>query len=165
MLWHRSVPAQTLPAPGPVPDVHALRQLRLQASWQRDRWVARRRVALRWALWFAGRYVLPAALVLAAAMLLWFWLIPHWMAPAALPATSPAAMPASAPVAIWAPTPATAPVQLPEPALEPVLQLRLQSELPAAGTSAPPSKAAAPRADKFPSPKLAPDNWLHSKEP
>ena len=156
MLWRRSAPAQTLPAPGPVPDVHAIRQLRLQASWQRDRWVARRRVALRWTLWYARRYVLPGALLVAVVVWGGLWLMPRWLAPAPSPAPLPVATPASVP----APSQEN-PGNLPEPAL----QLRLQSQLPAARASAPSSAAAAPQTDKFQTPKLTPDNWLHSKEP
>lgn len=185
MLWRRSVPAQTLSAPGPVPDTNAIRQMLLQASWQRDRWVVRRRVAVRWTLWFLGRYLLPALLALAAAAFIWLWLLPRWTpaqlahpprqvsppAPAAppAPASEPVATPRHTPLVAVPEPPAERPSETAESA-ETALQLRLQSELPQsgasmakAGASQPRPSAAAP--DKFPTPKLTPDNWLHSKEP
>ncbi len=180
MLWRRSAPAQTLPAPGPVPDAHAIRQLLLQASWKRDRWVARRRVAMRWALWAARRYVLPAALALATLTFVWLWALPRWLTPDAAPVAAPAAATIPAPVPTSAQLPAPMPYAVSEspngrsgvPA-EPILQLRLQSELLTPGTpataistpSTPSTKAAPSPADRFPPPTLTSDNWLHSKEP
>lgn len=48
-----------------VPDSDSLRRAALQASWQRGRWVARRRLWWRWTVWALLRWVLPAAAVLA----------------------------------------------------------------------------------------------------
>jgi hypothetical protein len=46
----------------PVIDTNTLRQAALQNSWQRDQRVARRRLAMRWVLWWLWkcRYVLLA---------------------------------------------------------------------------------------------------------
>jgi hypothetical protein len=76
MLWKTSRPLHIPLAAQPVPDAHALRRAALQTSWRRDRWVARRRLALRWMLWALERYgtkiVGGFALVAAA----WIWLLP-----------------------------------------------------------------------------------------
>lgn len=47
-----------------VPDSDSLRRAALQASWQRGRWVARRRLWWRWATYALLRFVLPAAALL-----------------------------------------------------------------------------------------------------
>ncbi len=52
----------------PVIDTNTLRQAALQKSWQRDQRVARRRVALRWVLWWLWKcryYLLIACAVVA----------------------------------------------------------------------------------------------------
>ena len=71
MLWRRSVqtPAPSL-APL-VPEGESVRLSALQASWRRDRWVARRRLALRWLAWIGWRYGLPALGLVAALTLAW----------------------------------------------------------------------------------------------
>jgi hypothetical protein len=76
MLWKTPRPLHIPPAPQPVPNAHALRLAALQSSWRRDRWVARRRVALRWVLWVLGRYGLYAMGTVAAAWAAWLWLVP-----------------------------------------------------------------------------------------
>ena len=58
-----------------MPDTDAVRQRALQASWQRDRWVVRRRVALRWVTWAIGRYVVPAVLAFGAIAAAWIGLL------------------------------------------------------------------------------------------
>lgn len=47
-----------------VPDSDSLRRAALQASWQRGRWVARRRLWWRWAIYALLRFVLPATALL-----------------------------------------------------------------------------------------------------
>ena len=59
--------------PVPVPDIERLRRAALQASWRRDRRVARRRTFLRWALWY-GLRGLPLLLLAAAVSI---WLLPQ----------------------------------------------------------------------------------------
>ena len=59
--------------PVPVPDIERLRRNALQASWRRDRRVARRRTFIRWALWY-GLRGLPLLLLAAA---LSIWLLPQ----------------------------------------------------------------------------------------
>ena len=73
MQWQRSEHQQP-PSPRrrpSVPDSEAVRLAALQASWRRDRRVARRRIFWRWIVWFALRY-LPWLLV-ALALLMWLW--------------------------------------------------------------------------------------------
>ena len=83
----------------PVPDIDGLRRAALQASWRRDRRVAQRRMAMRWALWYAIRG-LPLMAIAAA---VWFWVLPrpteNGLAPAHAPArqASPASSAAIAP--------------------------------------------------------------------
>jgi hypothetical protein len=55
----------------PVIDTPTLRQAALQKSWQRDQQVARRRLALRWVLWWLWKlryYLLIACAVLGYLM-------------------------------------------------------------------------------------------------
>ncbi|MGA8513330.1 MAG: hypothetical protein WB821_00990 [Burkholderiaceae bacterium] len=52
----------------PVLDTNSLRESALRASWQRDQRVARRRLAIRWTLWWLWKYkhfILAALLLLA----------------------------------------------------------------------------------------------------
>lgn len=128
------------PAPYPVRDTESLRRAALQASWQRDRSVGRRRLAWRWALWLATCFGLPLAL---GGVLLALTLLPH--PGAATPAPHD-----------------TASVATPAQAADP-LALRLESDW-TPGKAA--TATAAPRrtADKIPL-ILQPDDWLHSKEP
>lgn len=56
MPWRRSERPQPPPTPLPVPDAEAVRRAALLASWQRDRRVAKRRLAWRWILWYAHQY-------------------------------------------------------------------------------------------------------------
>ena len=59
------VPIAAGVAPHSPPDAETLRLRALAASWQRDRQVGRRRLGLRWAIWFGLRFGLPAATGLA----------------------------------------------------------------------------------------------------
>jgi uncharacterized BrkB/YihY/UPF0761 family membrane protein len=64
-----------------------VRQAALNASWARDRRIARRRLAFRWLFWAAWRIGLPVLLALALAL----WLLgqippasmPLWLKPMA----------------------------------------------------------------------------------
>jgi hypothetical protein len=60
-----------------LPDPEAVRLDALQRSWQRDREVARRRLARRWVVWALLRYGLPAMLVLGTAAGVWVWALPE----------------------------------------------------------------------------------------
>lgn len=186
MLWRRSVTTFTPPPVAPVPDAEALRRAALQASWQRGRWVARRRVALRWVLWAASRYLMPALAVFGVAAWLWLGVLPGWPTPwqqlqlwaegssAPAVAPSPAAAPAEpAPVAApesTEPDPSTPQAveyspegeELPQP-----LALKFESRWATAPQMSTASTAPQPGAerDPEPSPPLKPENWLHSKEP
>ena len=79
MAWRRRpATAPVIPAaPVAVPDGNDTRRAALQASWRRDRSVARRRLAVRWAIWIVLRYLLPAVLVLAAVAFAWPWVVPR----------------------------------------------------------------------------------------
>ena len=175
--WSQTVP----PMPrshgtAPVPDIDGLRRAALQASWRRDRRVAQRRMAMRWAAWYAIRG-LPLMLIAAA---VWFLVLPRLSESALAPASKPLApqtalsssvtvVPASPAETVTQSTPAT-PDPLPR---EAGLQLRLDGPFapisitsPTLPTSPPPGKQImrAPATDS-PSPQLKPDNWLHSQEP
>jgi hypothetical protein len=186
MLWRpRSTPL-SIPRAAPVPDTQALRQALLQASWQRNRWVARRRIAWRWMLWFGARYLLPALVVIGLGAWLWLVVLPG----SALPWT---AQPASAPQSLASPPAPTAPAatamepdnaattdhQLPDAdpadvlyspegeALPVPLALKFDpaSPNPAAPRSPPADPGTSARDTPFPDPQLQPENWFHSKEP
>lgn len=79
MPWLSSAPPKPISGTGPVPDLNALRGAALQASWQRDRSVGRRRLALRWCLFYAGRYGLWVVLLLAGACWTWFNGLPAFL--------------------------------------------------------------------------------------
>ena len=176
MLWRRSPQPLTIPPAAPVPDAEALRRAALQASWQRDRWVARRRVWLRWLLWVSGRYLMPALLVFGLGAWLWLGVLPgignplDQMAIFQTPATRPA------PAAMPAPVPATNAPPLPaEPAgtayspegeeLPSPLVLRFEPNWAATSASSGGMTTAAPDTSTPTQPHLKPENWLHSKEP
>jgi hypothetical protein len=136
-----------------------VRQSALQASWQRDRWVAKRRIALRWLVWLSWRYGLPV-LATATALAIAWRVVLAW--PFAAPPESGAA---SHPAAVHAPAfPETAPDDTP-------MKLRFDPAWPVA-----PPKASQTIYPKTPTqsdldaaapspPHLKPENWLHSKEP
>jgi hypothetical protein len=172
MLWRRAPQNLSIPRSAPVPDAEALRRAALQASWQRDRWVARRRVWMRWLLWFSGRYLMPAVLVFGIGA--WLWLgtpldrLALLKAPTAQPvpvATTPPVLPADPP----APAPKAArPTFSPEGEELPLpLALRFEPRWAAAPINTNPNNpAVAEPATSTPTlPPLKPENWLHSKEP
>jgi hypothetical protein len=74
MFVKTATPSPSLDALGPVSmgipviDTNTLRQAALQTSWQRDQRVARRRLAVRWVLWWLWkcRYVWLALCALLA---------------------------------------------------------------------------------------------------
>ena len=183
MLWRRSAP-QLVPSTAPVPDADRLRLAALQASWSRGRWVARRRVAVRWVLWVLGRYVMPALAVSGVAAWLWLGVLQDIDSPldrlaqwSGWPTTTQAA-PSQAPqTSVTAPvvTPSTDAPELPTEVathspegewIDHAPQLKFEprwagASLLAAAT--PPTIANSPETD--PQPTLKPENWLHSKEP
>lgn len=63
--------------PVAVPSTEELRSQALNASWQRDRRVARRRLAWRWAWWYTRQYAWILALLTALLAAVWHW----WPAP------------------------------------------------------------------------------------
>lgn len=184
MLWRRSAPTFTAPPVAPVPDAEALRRAALQASWQRGRWVARRRVAFRWALWAASRYLMPALAVFGVAAWLWLGVLPgvhnpwpqlqQWVGWSQAPvATAPTPVEPVSPAPMAASAPSPAPVdtsagvefspegeELPQP-----LALKFEARWAAATPTSPASTVTAAVVDAEPSPPLKPENWLHSKEP
>ena len=195
MLWRRSIPqSPRSPGPKPVPDTNELRRAALQASWQRDRHVAQRRMAMRWALWYSARAVPVLVVAGAVAAFVWLWVVPRLSGTAlnlAAPQSQPVRAPVPAPLPVTVPVPAPVPIaptiapptpQFAAPAYdtsavrdsnprESGLHLRLESPLRPAPT---PDNSPAVRAralDKLAlsnnslSPQLKPDNWLHSQEP
>ncbi|PKO76241.1 MAG: hypothetical protein CVU21_14155 [Betaproteobacteria bacterium HGW-Betaproteobacteria-15] len=184
MLWRQPPQTFLIPQTAPVPDAEALRRAVLQASWRRDRRVARRRVWLRWLVWVTGRYLLPALLVFGLGAWLWLGVLPGMGNPLdqltriQKPAASPA--PAAPPTHKAGPEPATLP---PPSSAEPVevvsyspegeelpvpLALRLESRW--ATTVSDSDKlttTVSTASDTFTpiQPHLKPENWLHSKEP
>lgn len=159
-------------AAAPAPTSDALRLATLQASWARDRQVARRRLAWRWLVWAWWRYLLPATAVLALSA----WLAAWWLPQAhqqlsRLPAPSTAqdrtqARPTARP-APTAPDPTLTaegePLDLGQPDTEP-LALRLDSRW-AVPRAAAPEGSLSSGEEPLPAPILTPENWLHSKEP
>ena len=169
MVWRRSM-AHLSRSVGTaqVPDIDGLRRAALQASWRRDRRVAQRRMAMRWAAWYAIRG-LPL-LTMAAAV--WLWVLPKLNAAAQATASAPVQQISPVPSAsVAAATPAaTAPAaNPPTPDLqrgEPGLQLRLESPFqPAPPIAIKQAAGKTASAADSQSPQLKPDNWLHSQEP
>lgn len=184
MLWRRSAPTFTAPPVAPVPDAEALRRAALQASWTRDRWVARRRVAFRWTLWASTRYLMPALAAFGLVAWLWLGVLPgvhnpwpqlqQWAGWSPAPAAAPAAPVAPAsPAPIATVTPSQAPVdtssavefspegeELPQP-----LALKFEARWAAALPTSTANTAPTAGVDAEPLPPLKPENWLHSKEP
>jgi hypothetical protein len=176
MLWRRSPQTLTIPPAAPVPEAEALRRAALQASWRRDRWVARRRVWLRWLLWVSGRYLMPALLVFGLGAWLWLGVLPDIGPPLDRLAARQKADAVQTVVAPPAPVPATEPPPLasepqavtfsPEGEELPVpLALRFEPRWGAAVTGGTPSTAAPAAPDPSNPTHLKPENWLHSKEP
>ncbi len=67
----------------PVVDTNTLREAALRASWRRDQSVARRRLAIRWTLWWLWKYkhfVFAACLLLVGLIYLLHrnGLLPTW---------------------------------------------------------------------------------------
>lgn len=189
MLWRRAAPSPVVPCTTPVPDADRLRLMALQASWTRGRWVARRRVALRWLLWIGTRYLMPALAVSGVAAWLWLgWLrdagdpmqqIAGWMeqrlttssepATAAMPTASPTSTTTNEPTDVIAQTIEAVgqPTHNPEGDLiDSPAFLKLETRW-AAATRSPPAGVSAEvtLTEPDPYPLLKPENWLHSKEP
>lgn len=169
MLWSRSAPPIVPAAPATVPDAQALRRAAFEASWQRDRRVGQRRVALRWLVWAFWRYGVPLVAVLALALAAWLWLLPGAHRLLSGQTTTPAATPqAKTPAMVNAP-------QVPDPSAQPEatstdappesIRLRLESDWPAPGATPSPTLSAPAAAPTVQDPSLKPENWLHSKEP
>lgn len=149
-------------------SVEALRVATLQASWSRDRRVARRRLAWRWLVWAWWRYLLPVAVVLGGSAWLAMGLLPpasRWLSAAPV-ATSPTSRSQSLPPATRPDPTLTAegePIELGRPDQDP-LTLQFDSRWAAPRASAPvPTLPSGGNA--LPAPVLTPETWLHSKEP
>jgi len=183
MLWRRTQHTLLLPQTAPVPDADALRRAALQASWRRDRWVARRRVWLRWLVWVTARYLIPALLVFGLGAWLWLGVLPGMGNPldqlTSLQKTTASPAPATPPTSpsIAEPTTPNHPptVEPEEAAFSPEgeelpvpLPLRFDSRWAAAASVSGNLSGTAP-AQPDPltpiQPHLKPENWLHSKEP
>lgn len=166
MLWRRTPRPLTIPPSAPVPDAEALRRAALQASWQRDRWVARRRVWLRWLLWASGRYVMPALLFFGVGAWLWLAVLPGVGNPLdplkeiaifQRPATNAPSLAAKPAEATSSPDGDVLPLALrlePSWAAASVFSIGKAAADPAALDTSTPTQ-----------PHLKPETWLHSKEP
>jgi hypothetical protein len=144
----------------------------LQAAWRRDRWVARRRIGLRWTLWGAQRYGVPAAAVMGVLAGLWLavratmgWLeAPSPSAPIVASAQpEPAQVAGNSKPSAASDLPDLRPISVSNTSgmllkFEPALRRSERSENPV-------FSAALPDAAKIPHPQLISENWLHSKEP
>lgn len=138
----------------PIPSSEAVRTAALQASWRRDRRVARRRIAWRWIAWYAQRY-LPALLALLALLAIGSYLA-GWVP--AMPRFDgrPAEAVAAAHVHPIAPAEPAAKANDTPLTLRVSRQFEPHEALPAALDEAQTS------ADTL---TLTTENWLHSKEP
>ena len=175
MLWRRTPQPLSIPPSAPVPDAEALRRAALQASWRRDRWVARRRVWLRWLLWVSGRYLMPILLVFGLGAWLWLGVLPGMGNPLEQLASLQKADTIPASVEQTTPLPATPPPAEPQAAtfspegeeLPAPLALRFEPRWATSTRSGSPSITASTTADTSTptQPHLKPENWLHSKEP
>ena len=160
MLWRRAAPSPVVPCTTPVPDADRLRLMALQASWARGRWVARRRVALRWLLWIGTRYLMPALAVSGVAA--WLWL----GVPEAATTTSPSAIARPDAAAMDRET-MGGPTHNPEgDMIDSPAILKFETRWAAATPALPAAVGAiATSTEPDPHPLLKPENWLHSKEP
>ncbi len=80
---------QGLPRDGlPVIDTNALLEAALYASWQRDQRVGRRRLAMRWVLWWLWKYGIYVLAVLAMLVAAFFLLYPEAYSSQAAPANA-----------------------------------------------------------------------------
>jgi hypothetical protein len=142
----RSPELQALGAPRrglPVIDTNTLRQAALQTSWLRDQRVARRRLAIRWTLWWLWkcRYYL---LAVCAILILLFYQFIYLQSPSA-------AVPAAA-------TESPSAVVLPRSGV----QLRMQEQLlPSGGEASHPDALPAEAPAPF---QLRPEIQLKNKE-
>ena len=161
MPWLSSSKTKPPDAPATVPDTSVLRSTALQASWRRDRWVGRRRVALRWVLFYLRRYGFPGMLLLGMGLFVWLrvvpWLAPPPLQPAASVATAPPPVPAASPEQP-ASSPAPEALMPASPEADPPLRLERQW----AAVSA---RLISVHEDDSPAPPLKSDNALHSQEP
>lgn len=179
MPWQQAAQAQPPRPASPVPEGESVRLAALQATWKRDRTVARRRLWWRWALWGTQRYALPAAAAAGVFAGLWLgtkeamtWLdAPARSEPvvATAPAESNNPLP---PIATSLPSPALSGMLPPQTVVTPsgmalAFEIRLPGPTfrPDRSTQTPVSSAALPDAAETPNPQLISENWLHSKEP
>jgi hypothetical protein len=168
----------------PVPGGESVRLAALQATWKRDRQVARRRLWWRWAVWGVQRYALPTTAGLSVIAGLWFAAraIMGWPDAAPLPFDQQvASVPAEPPPRQAAPVPSPSTPENPPIPREPsppktvttpsgmVLMFEIglteSSTRTHRSTQSPVSSAALSDAATIPNPQLISENWLHSKEP
>ena len=167
MQWQRS---EDLPTPHrnpkSIPDSESVRLAALQASWNRDRRVAQRRVAWRWITWSVQRYAphTLAGMVVLAGAAYFSGLRPQWPASDDHQQASHEAAPRYTPPSV--PTVSVV-VETPVHMFDTVTTdanapLVLRNSLNIESRSAGPEPVAEVSADTL---SLKPENWLHSKEP
>lgn len=165
MQWQRSEHQQPhSPRQPSLPGSEALRLAALQASWRRDRRVARRRIAWRWMVWYARRYLpwLVAALALLIVAGYLSGRLPAWSGTEPRLVEAEAAVYSPAPMAVSVATAAAG-------HLEPVaetdsapLKLQFSAQIERTARVATAAIEAPTSPDTL---TLTPENWLHSKEP
>ena len=170
MQWPRS---EHLPTPHPnpksIPDPESVRLAALQASWNRDRRVAQRRIAWRWITWYTQRYAphALAGMVVLAGVAYCSGIRPQW----SLAGNDLQSASQEEPLRYMPPSVPTAPVAVPAPvdvfdtvATDPGTDapLVLRNSMSFEPRSAGPEPVAEVSADTL---SLKPENWLHSKEP
>ena len=176
MPWQSSAQSTSPRPAATVPEGESVRLAALQAAWRRDRWVARRRIWLRWTLWGAQRYGVPAAGVLGVCAALWMVLratmgvldAPSHSAPVMAAGPAPAPVTHSTDTTAARVTPANASADSPPKSLgsaSGILLIFEPSLHASASTHSPVSSPAGFDADEPPHPPLISENWLHSKEP
>lgn len=164
------LPSSTRPRPPvtsapQIPSAEAVRRSALEASWRRDKRVARRRLFWRWALWYVRRFSV-AVLVVLALVLAVMHFSDRWLAwshaagpPIAAPAKMPAVEPATPTVAAAHPSEDLALADAPDWIGEPVPSHAVHHlGIRAPGAAPAPSRPT----DTLP---LKPETRLHSKEP
>lgn len=183
MPWQQAAQAQPPRPATTVPGGESVRLTALQATWKRDRQVARRRLWWRWTVWGAQRYALPLAVGLSVITGLWFavratmgWLeapslpsqqVTSVAAEPSPPATAPDTPPAlpTSPALPYKPMPPKTVVTPSGVALAFEVDLTAPNGRTNRSNQSPVSSAALPGAAKIPNPQLISENWLHSKEP
>lgn len=168
MPWPKSASTPSSVAPFSVPCAEAVRLAALEASWRRDKRVARRRLFWRWTLWYIQRYHRHVLVLIALALAAAYFSGARWPASSgptdkhpgtnAVPSNASDSPQALEPVVVAEPPSGPDAASVMD---EPVtLRTSPQLGVPSATPSSAPTFSGPP--DTLP---LKPETWLHSKEP